>query len=255
VPYFFGLALLVALVLITKSTAEPPAPTLKPGEKPAEKPKPTGKTLNEKLLEATLELLPNATTILKPGDAILDVVYGGRKPDLYGGPVWGYYQTFLGDNPNGSKRSGGTTCSTVLAYLMGKTGWPFDMIDRAPTDPVPGGGFTPGGSLTKIVFGAKKPSRRWYLDKPGANLRPGDAYHIDHEGKANSDHVGVILEVGDALPDGTRRVVTADGGQGHPGYEVHWNTRILSADGSTLTLNGVPARLLGAIRATPELVA
>jgi hypothetical protein len=247
-PYLIGLAFLVALVLVVKST--------KPGEKPAEKPaeKPKGTTLNDRLLAATLELLPTATTVLKPGAQILDVVYGGRKPDLYGGPVWGYYQTYLGENPDGSKKSGGTTCSTVLAYLLGKSDWPADMIDRAPTDPVPGGGFTPGRSLTNIVYGAKKAARKWYLEKPGANLRPGDAYHIDHEGKLNSDHVGVILEVGDALPDGTRRIVTADGGQGHPGYEVHWNARILSADGSTLTLNGVPARLLGAIRA-PELLA
>lgn len=214
--------------------------------------------MNERLLDEATRLVPG-DVVLRPGDAALDPVYGGRVADQYGAPAWAYYSTKIGPDT-----SGGTTCSTVLAYLMSRAGWPMDMIDRAPTDPVaPGGGFTPGMSMSKIVYGAKHPPKRsgrsvWYLDAPVEPLL-GDAYHVDHPPKANSDHVGVVVRVGDRAADGTREIVTIDGGAGS-GADVQRQTRVLSADGRTLTLilpNGVrvPARMLGVIRAKEEAIA
>jgi hypothetical protein len=241
-PYVLGLVALMVVLLVAKSTSEEkPVAATKPPEKPEKKGK---RTLNDALLDANLKFVPDATTVLSPGNPILDVAYGGRLPDMHGGPAWKYYQTYLDD----AKKSGGTTCSTWLAYVMALAGWPAEMIDRSTTDPAPGGGFTPGWSMTKIVAGAQR--KGWYRKKPAAgDWQRSDVYHIDHAEKPNSDHVGQVLEVGDPQPDGTRRVVTLDGGQGQPGYHVQWQTRILSADGSTLTLQGVPARVLGLIRA------
>ena len=39
------------------------------------------------------------------------------------------------------------------------------------------------------------------------------------------------------------------------GASARWQARVLSADGRTLSLGGVPARILGVVRATPEAVA
>ncbi len=210
--------------------------------------------LSSRLLSATLELLPSSSTVLKPGDPIVDIIYGGRRPDVLGGPTFGYYSTYLREDKDGNKVSGGTTCAITLAYLMGKAGWPADMINRLSTDVVPGGGFVPGAHITRMVTGARARKRGWYIDHP-TELLPGDAYHIDHPEKPNSDHVGEVVGVGEKRADGTRLIETADGGQGHPGYYIHRNTRTLSADGKTLTLNGVPARVLGVIRPKKETVA
>jgi hypothetical protein len=60
-----------------------------------------------------------------------------------------------------------------------------------------------------------------------------------------------VRSVGEPRPDGTREVSTVDGGQG-TGTDARWQTRILSADGRTLSLDGVPARLLGVVRATAD---
>jgi len=226
----------------------PPAPGGAPPPPPAPAPAPKkGRTLNDALLASTLELLPTSSTVLRPGDAVLDGVYGQRKPDAFGAPVWGYYQTILGKNDDGTPRKGGTTCGIVLAYEMAKAGWPVEMINRLPTDPVaPGSGFTPGLHISKIVGYAQK--KGWYKRTPGTDLQPGDAYHIDHPEKPNSDHVGVIVGVNG------NQIETADGGQ-ETGATVKRNVRTLSADGKTLTLDGRSARVLGVIRATPEAVA
>jgi hypothetical protein len=197
--------------------------------------------LDAALLAAGRDLVPAPSTILRPGDPALDVVYGGRLPDVFGAPAWGYYETKLAGG-----RSGGTTCGIVLAYLMARAGWPRGMINRLPSDPAPGVGFTPGWHVTRIVEGAKR--RGWYLAPP-AGPRVGDAYHVDHPPKPNSDHVGLVESVSPARADGTRTVTTIDGGQG-TGADVQRQTRTLSADGRALTLNGVPARVLGWIRAS-----
>jgi hypothetical protein len=60
----------------------------------------------------------------------------------------------------------------------------------------------------------------------------------------------VVLSVSAPEADGTRRVETADGGA-EDGATVMRHERVLSADGSTLTLGGAPARMLGVARA-PE---
>ena len=235
-----GAALAVAFGLRSSSGAA--APSVGPWL-PAKK---EGRTLNDALLSAVLELLPTASTVLRPGDAALDPVYGGRRADAFGAPAWGYYQRKIASG------SGGTTCGTVLAYWMGRAGWPLDMIDRAPTDPVaPGASFTPGLSVSKIIDGAKR--RGWY-QAGGMSWQPGDAYHVDHPPRVNSDHVGAVVSVSAPRADGTRIIETGDGGQGD-GADVKRNLRTLSADGSTLTLDGVPARVLGTLRATPQAIA
>jgi hypothetical protein len=178
-----------------------------------------------------------------------DAILGGRRGEVFGGPAWGYYQTWVG--PSEAQRvSGGTTCGIVLAYLLAKSGAPVDMVNRLPTDPVaPGSGFVPGAHISKALAGAKKAGL--YIDKP-RRLVPGWAYWIDHEGRPGSDHVGTVYAVGPVKPDGTREVLTADGGQTCPNDQpstqcMKFQTRTLSADGSTLTLAGSVARLLGAI--------
>jgi hypothetical protein len=202
---------------------------------------PSVSPMNAALLGAGRDLVPDASTVLRPGDARLDPVYGGRVADVAGAPAWRYYDVKLADGS-----SGGTTCGVALAYLLGRAGWPADMVNRAPDDAwAPGGGFVPGLHVSKIVGGAR--SRGFYLG-PQAGPQVGDAYHVDHPGRPNSDHVGLVKYVGAPLPNGTRAVVTIDGGQ-ETGATVREEERVLSADGRTLTLGGVPARVLGWIRA------
>ena len=261
--FLVGLALVAAFMLLARKIAdEKPALEEKkpppPGDKPppaTAKPTPatptkkrTGK-LNDDLLAAALAVVPPGTVlhpVLGTPDPVLDPVYGGRKPDMNGAPAWAYYQMILGKNPDGSVRKGGTTCVITLTYFAALAGWPKEMINREPTDQwATGGGFTPGSM--KFLDVAKK--RSWY--KSGAAIgdwQATDAYHIDHVGKPNSDHVGLVETVSDPAADGTRQIGTIDGGQG-TGADIQRNTRTLSADGKTLTLNSVPARVLGVIRA------
>ena len=201
--------------------------------------------MNDQLLQAALATLPDSKTILRPSDAAIDPIYGGGRREAFGAPAWNYYQMLL--DANG--RKGGTTCGTVLAYWMSLAGWPADMVNRKTDDPVaPGGGFKPGVQITEETEGAKK--RGWYLtpDKVGTDWSAGDGYHVDHPPKANSDHVGVVISVS-ANGDGTFTIETGDGGQ-EGGASIKRNLRTLSADGKTLTLDGVPARVLGVIRAS-----
>jgi hypothetical protein len=204
--------------------------------------------LNRAALDAARAMLPPGAT-LRPDDAAIDPVYGGRKGELHGAPVWTYYQTVLGESEDGTVRSGGTTCGIALAYVLGQAGWPRDMVNRRVDDPwSPGGGFEAGAHLMRLVGGAKR--RGWYLG-PGASgaWRPGDVYHVDHPPKINSDHVGLVERV-EALSGGGARVTTIDGGQ-ERGAVIARRVRVLSADGRTLTLDSVPARVLGVIRASP----
>jgi len=201
--------------------------------------------LNEELLRAVLATLPDASTVLQPGNAALDPVYGGRVGDRFGAPAWNYYQVLL--DANG--RKGGTTCGTALAYWMGKSGFPADMVNRKVDDAdAPGGGFMPGSQITKEVSGAQKHGYYLKPDAVGTDWQPGDGYHVDHPPKPNSDHVGVVLAV-TPNADGTVAIETGDGGQG-TGADIKRNLRVLSADGKTITLNGVAARVLGIIRAS-----
>ena len=214
---------------------------------PSTDPVPGLSPLDAALLREARALVPEGVT-LRPGDTALDPVYGGRIPDAFDSPAWRYYQERVGPG-----KSGGTTCGVTLAYLLGKAGWPADMVNRDPSDPyAPGGGFSVGMHIARIVSGAERPDRRWYR-APGASgdalPRPGDAYHVDHPPKLNSDHVGVVESVSAPRADGTRAVTTIDGGQG-TGADVKRNERVLSADGRTLTLGMTPARVRGWIRAS-----
>ena len=203
--------------------------------------------MNDSLLAAALQQISDAETVIQPGSPEFNAVGGGPQFVCCGQPAWPYYQMVVSIAP---PRSGGTTCSTFLAYWMSVAGgWPADMIDRKPTDAdAPGGGFVPGLSLSKIIAGAKK--RGWYHDAQAGDvgLQPGDIYHVDHPAHPNSDHVGIVREVRDPGPDGTREIGTIDGGQGS-GADARWQTRILSADGKTIALDGIAARLLGVVRA------
>lgn len=274
-PFLVALAIGAALTLAVRR-AEAPSPWLPPAPRtPPTRLARKSSPMNDKLLAAALADLPDASAVVRPGDPDFEAAAGGRRPDYLGAPAWRYYSTFASVDPAGNKRWGGSTCSTFLGKWMGQAGWPGDLLDRAADDPVapgaPGTSFQPGASLSREVAGAKR--RGWYVpaDSEGFDLRPGDAYHVDHEGRPNSDHVGVVKGVGDPRTDGTREVVTIDGGQGAAvqlpgadaaanaalsrGASARWQTRTLSADGRTLTLGSAPARVLGVIRATPEAVA
>ena len=227
-------------------------------------------SLNGRLRAAALHDLPDPSTVLTLGNPTWDVVLGGRKPYYLGGPTWGYYSTFAGENPDGTKRKGGTTCGTVAAYWLSKAGFPADMIDRAPTDPAPGGGFTPGASISKVLAGAQK--RGWLLTgklAPAAVagvgvaaststlvLQPGDYYCIVHDGatydgKASSgEHVEVVLDVSSPNAAGDRSVRAAAGGQKCGENEcARWVTRTLTAGGQ-MVRDGEARRLAWIVRAT-----
>src|SRR5271166_2672235 len=159
-PWLLGFAVVAVVLLAAKSIAQERPPVFDasnppPPAVPGPPPKRTGK-LNDDLLAAAVALIPPGV-VLRASDAAIDPVYGGRKADLNGAPVWAYYQTILGTNPDGSFRKGGTTCGIVLGYLMSLAGWPKDMVNRSPTDAwAPGGGFTPGEPIAKEIGGAKK---------------------------------------------------------------------------------------------------
>lgn len=193
-------------------------------------------TSNPKILAAALALLPSPSDHLEPPDAGLDPVYGGRRGEMFGAPSWRYYQTRL----DASGRSGGSTCGIVVGYLAGLAGWPRELLNRAADDAwAPGERFTPGHPIIALVGGAK--AAGLYIPAP-VELRPGDVYHVDHPPKPNSDHVGIVMSV-----DG-QTVGTLDGGQGS-GATIKRNVRQLSPDGRTIALDGLPAHLLGVIRA------
>jgi len=242
--WLIGLAIAAAVLLFARKTSGP-SPAIAGGAK-----RKGASKLNDDLLTAATELVPDASTVLRPGDPRIDPVYGGRMGDRFGAPAWGYYQVLL--DANGKK--GGTTCVITLGYLMGRSGWPADMVNRPADDKfgAPGSGMRPGSM--KVIDAAKVHGFYKLPELVGAAWLPGDAYHIDHPPRPNSDHVGTVASVSDPAADGTRQVETIDGGQG-AGADIKRNVRTLSADGKTLALGGDVARVLGVIRADGGAVA
>lgn len=117
---------------------------------------PVASSPNARLLQAALELLPDKGSVLSPPSPVWDAVLGGRIGDSYGAPSWGYFATYIGVLPDGTKRKGGTTCEIFMTCCAGKAGWPRSWINRRPDDPMaPGDGFTPGMSKAKIEAGAR----------------------------------------------------------------------------------------------------
>ena len=209
-------------------------------------------TLGGRVLQVARELWPTPSTVIQQPAPLWDQILGGRVADLYGGPAWAYFATYVGEK-DGKKVSGGTTCAILASYVLSRAGAPAAWINRLPTDPVaPGAGFTPGAHFPKMLNGAK--AGGFWLDRP-PTLLPGDLYFVDHPPKPNSDHVGLVLERGPLRADGTREITTGDGGQTcASGQCAKIATRILAADGSTLTRDGIAARVLGAIR-DPRVIA
>lgn len=227
-------------------------------------------TPSARLRAVALVDLPDAATILTLGNPLWDLMLGGRKPDYLGGPAWGYYSTFAGLNPDGTKRKGGTTCGTVAAYWAARAGFPADMIDRLPTDPAPGSGFTPGASISKFYQGAQR--RGWVrtggipgphlaglagppLAIPQAVIVPGDYYCIVKDGAtyngqpSSGEHVEVCLDVSAPNAKGDRTVRSAAGGQECGDKQcAHWVTRILTT-GGMLVRDGEARRLAWIVRA------
>ena len=232
---------------------------------------PTAATLSARLRASALASLPDTGVIVTLGSAEWDLMLGGRKPDYLGGPTWGFYSTFAGTNADGTARKGGTTCGTVAAYWAAKAGFPVELIDRLPSDPVPGSGFNPGASISKLYAGAK--ARGWMLSAPSSStassstavsgvgaagaveLQAGDYYCVVHDGAtyngqaSSGEHVGVVLDVSAPNAEGSRTVRTADGGQTCGGNQcAHWNTRTLTRAGQ-LVLDGAAGRLAWIVRA------
>ena len=123
-PWLLVLLGAAALAVGLRSdTASPwlPAPPTKPPQKGSPMSSP-----NARLLAAALADLPDASAVVSPGSPAFDAAAGGRRPDYLGAPAWAYYTTFASVAPDGSKRWGGSTCSTVLAYWMaqGRAGPP-----------------------------------------------------------------------------------------------------------------------------------
>jgi hypothetical protein len=118
-----------------------------------------------RFLRAILDTLPDARAILKPPDPLWDRMLGGKVADVAGGPAWGYYQARL-PQPDGTWKSGGTTCGIVAAYWAGRAGWPREWVNRLPSDPVPGAGFRPGWHITKVYEGARKAAEQRTVGVP-----------------------------------------------------------------------------------------
>ncbi len=138
-------------------------------------PGPALATPNERLRQVVLGLLPNDKSTLAPPDDTWNAILGGKRPDSFGGPAWRYFAMFIGQNPDGTKRKGGTTCGIFAAACAAKAGWDVSLINRATDDTwAPGSGFTPGAHIYKLLGAAKK--RGWVVDfKPPAPLVAGAA--------------------------------------------------------------------------------
>lgn len=164
--------------------------------------KPEPVDLSACVVQRCTELLPRPDTIFGEPDPRWDAAMGGRR----GADVWGYYQ-----------ENAGTTCGLFAAWILSLCGAPAAMINRAAPE---GSGFTVGAHITKIYQGAR--SLGWLRTPPASgelDLRPGDLYCTTRAGATyhgqpvSGEHVGFILSIGPAGPDGARAVETADGGQ------------------------------------------
>lgn len=154
------------------------------------------------VVQRCIEVLPRSDSILGEPDPRWDAAMGGRK----GPDVWSYYQ-----------ENAGTTCGLFAAWVLSLCGAPPVMINRNPPE---GSGFAIGAHITKIYQGAK--SLGWLRTPPASGeleLLPGDLYCTTRPGATyhgqptSGEHVGFILSIGAAGPDGARPVETADGGQ------------------------------------------
>lgn len=234
------------------------------------------------LLRAALEALPSESSILEPPSSLWDAILGGRVADAFGRRAWRYYAEVVGKNPDGTDRKGGTTCGIFAAYCAAKAGWPATMINRASDDRwAPGSGFRAGDHISKMLDAAKKMG--WFIEakrggraQPAApssapiagtdgwdddlgaepfTLRPGDYYwqfreNATYDGKpVDGSHVGIVKSVGEVERDGSRVVVTIDGGDTCSDHQcARWHTRKLTADGF-MVYRGASSRLMGVVRA------
>ena len=222
-------------------------------------------TLDARLLAASLALLPTHKTLLVPPNPQLDAVLGGRRGD---GLSWRYWS-----------KGNGSPSGVVGSYLIGKAGWPMDLVNRAKDDDwVQGDGFVRGADVEKIREGAKK--RGWLVTPVFAKggevapsvagvvglvelgvvlgesfeLEPGDYFAAGDRGSngnGSSDGVkavGVVLEV--ANGDGSRNVVTVEGRLTDGGEPcARWCTRVFRDDGSFSDERSA-AKLLWVVRPT-----
>lgn len=211
-----------------------------------------GKSMSDDLRSAALEVLPSKDAVLQPPDPTWDAILGGRKGDSFGGAAWGYFAVYVNEK-DGKKVKGGTTCGIFAAYCAGKAGWPVEMVNRKPDDPVaPGASFVPGAHILRVYEGAQK--RGWI--KKGVAPEPGDYYCVTHEGATydgkavSGEHVGVVIDVSDAAADGTRKVTTADGGQSNAKGEqcAHQNARTWYPDGRLTLTAGDNGKLAWIVR-------
>jgi hypothetical protein len=216
-------------------------------------------TLGARLVAASLAFLPAPHVVVGPRDLVLGAALGGREGERDG---WRYW--VAGDR---------SPSAVIGAYLLAKSGWPTDMVNRGERDAwAPGSGHARGQDLTKVYEGAKR--RGWLVtpifDAAGRQvpevggavdpalgervavalecgvviggvftLEPGDYFAL-----GDGETVGVVVEVGDG--DRTRHVVTVEGGTrtapAGGGLEpcARWQTRVFANDG-TFTLYGAPA--------------
>ena len=153
--------------------------------------------LQSELLSAVLADLPDADSRLGEPDPRWDAILGGRT----GPDSWNQYG-----------RAAGTTCIITLNGWAILAGFPDNMVVAVPT---PMG----GGTRMITAFNAGAGSRGW-LHTPTRgelpDLRPGDAYEINHTTSDGSDgtHVGVVVSVTPSDDGQSLTVETADGGQG-----------------------------------------
>jgi hypothetical protein len=199
-------------------------------------------TLDARLIASSLALLPTHKTVLQPPDVHMDAVLGGRTKD-----GWRYWS-----------KDDGSPSGTLVSYLIGKAGWPVDMVNRARDDAwAPGDGYVPHGAIAKLRDGAK--THGWLVTPAFGKgvppvtagiaggvegvggvvlgsafmLEPGDLFALEPWTLKESvpQGVGIVLEVGTG--NGTRNVVTVEGCLTEKGGEpcARWKTRVFHDDG------------------------
>jgi hypothetical protein len=217
-------------------------------------------TLDARLLASSLALLPTNKTVLSPPGPAIDAVLGGRSKSKK--DIWRYWSSADG-GPSG----------VVASYLIGKAGWPLDMVNRARDDAwAPGSGFEPGKDVEKAKDGAKK--RGWLVTPVFSNhgespsmagadslvdaldlgfaigevfeLEPGDYFAVANG--QGVENVGVIVEV--AHGKKSNNVITVEGCLTDGGLPcARWRRRVFRDDGSFSQEVG-SQRLLWVIRPT-----
>lgn len=160
------------------------------------------------MLRVALELLPDANAILQVPLALWDQILGGRTGESFGAAAWRYYAIFVGENPDGTKRKGGTTCGIFTAYVAARAGFPVAFINRAVDDAwAPGSGFKAGDHISKFLAAAR--SAGWWI--PASFPRP-DAPKPAPEGAAVAGRVNPQNVVTAQRGDGWKRMQLAPEG-------------------------------------------